>query len=165
MSMGLLIDENTPVVWRGPMINKSIQQFISQVNWGELDVLVVDLPPGTGDAQLTLGQTLVVDKVLIVTSPSITSTKVAIRAAAIWQKLSVPIAGVVENFSYYTLPDGRLDYPLGKDGGQIVAEKLGVPLLATLPIDPVMRELEEAGRSIDPNSPSARAYDELAQKL
>ncbi len=163
MSMALLIDENTPVVWRGPMINKSIQQFISQVNWGELDILVVDLPPGTGDAQLTLAQTLIVDEALIVTAPSLTSVKVAIRGAAIWKKLAVPIAGVVENFSYYALPDSTRDFPLGKDGGKTVAQELGVSLLAELPIDPALRQAEETGNL--PPDPSLAPYDKLAQKL
>jgi ATP-binding protein involved in chromosome partitioning len=172
MSMGLLIDDNAPVVWRGPMITKAIQQFITDVNWGELDYLIVDLPPGTGDAQLTLGQTLQLDGAIVVTTPQVAASQVAIRGAQMFHKLNIPVIGVIENMSYYITHDDkgveRRDYPFGAGGGEKVAEALQAPLLAQLPIDSHLRQNADAGRpilSVEETSESARIYKELAGKI
>lgn len=168
MSMGLLIDENAPVVWRGPMITKAIQQFIADVNWGELDTLVIDLPPGTGDAQLTLVQTLTLHGAVVVTTPQQAASQVAIRGAQMFAKVGVPVLGVVENMSYLVLPDGTREYVFGQGGGEATAHALRAPLLAQLPLDSHLRENADAGRpilAVEAASASARAYKELAQKL
>lgn len=169
MSMGLLVDEAAPVVWRGPMITKAIQQFVSQVAWGDLDYLIIDLPPGTGDAQLTLSNALTLDGVLIVTTPSTAAVKVATRGAALWEKVGVRVLGVIENMSYYELLGGHRDHPFGADGGRTVAEALHAPLLAQLPIDSALREATDAGNpplaAGAPTTPSHAAYAQLAQKV
>jgi len=165
MSMGLLVDENRPVVWRGPMINKAIHQFLSQVSWGELDYLIVDLPPGTGDAQLSLAQYIKLDGTLVVTTPQLAASQVCARGAQMWEKVEVRVLGVVENMSYYVLPGGQREFTFGSGGGKLVAEALGVELLAQLPLDGKLRELADKGQPIlmaAPESESARIYRELA---
>lgn len=168
MSMGLLLDENTPVVWRGPMINKTIQQFASHVLWGELDYLIIDLPPGTGDAQLTLAQTIDLDGAVIVTTPQAASVQVATRGAALFPKVNVPVLGVIENMSYYPLADGNRDFPFGQGGGAKVSDALKVPLLGQLPIDSTLRESSDAGTPIimaDPNRESSKVFAKMAKEL
>jgi ATP-binding protein involved in chromosome partitioning len=165
MSMGLLIDENKPVVWRGPMIDQTIKQFIEQVNWGGLDYLIIDLPPGTGDAQLSLAKRLALDGALVVTTPQMAASQVAARGAQMWGKVEVPVLGVIENMSYYPISGGRREFPFGSGGGRLVAETLGVPMLAELPIDGRLRELADKGQPIlaaNPDCESARIYKELA---
>lgn len=134
MSMGFLIDDNTPVVWRGPMIMKTIQQFAANVDWGELEVLVVDLPPGTGDAQLSLVQTLPLSGAVIVTTPQSVAVNVTQRGAMMFEKVNVPILGVIENMSFLAMPDGHKNYIFGKNGGNAVAEALESRLLGQIPL-------------------------------
>ena len=124
MSMGFLVDQDTPVVWRGPMIMKTIQQFAQNVNWGELKVLVVDLPPGTGDAQLSLVQTIPLDGAIIITTPQAAAFQVARRGARMFEKVNVPIMGVVENMSYLEAADGYRHAIFGEGGGEETANSL-----------------------------------------
>ncbi len=170
VSMGLLIQENQPVVWRGPMLNGIIRQFLYQVNWGERDVLVVDLPPGTGDAQLTLAQAVPMAGVVIVTTPQQVSLQDARRGLAMFLQMGVPVLGVVENMTAFIppdLPDRR--YALfGSGGGQLLADEAGVPLLAQLPMEMPVLEGGERGVPVVlalPTSASGRAFTELAAQL
>src|SRR5437764_11482249 len=139
MSMGFLVDDNTPVVWRGPMIMKTIQQFVQNVKWGELDVLLVDLPPGTGDAQLSLVQTLPLDGAMIVTTPQPAATNVARKGGLMFQKVNVPLIGVAENMSYFLDPSGKKHTLFGAGGGAATAERLVTGLLGQIPLIPEIR--------------------------
>ncbi len=145
MSMGLLLDDDSPVVWRGPMVTSAINQFIRDVDWGELDVLVVDLPPGTGDAQLALVQNLPVAGAVIVTTPQKAAVDVARRGARMFAKVNVPLLGVVENMSWIVLPDGSKNEIFGSGGGAKAAADLGTELLAQIPLDPAVRQGCDAG--------------------
>ena len=168
MSMGLLIDEMTPVVWRGPMIMKTIQQFSQNVDWGQLEVLVVDLPPGTGDAQLSLVQTIPLDGALIVTTPQAVAYQVARRGAMMFGKVNVPLIGVVENMSFMDLPNGETLYPFGKGGGQITANDLKAPLLGQIPMETKLRESGDVGVPMiigDPKSPCSLAFKKIANSV
>ncbi|WP_277510323.1 MULTISPECIES: P-loop NTPase [unclassified Ereboglobus] len=157
MSMGFLVDENTPVVWRGPMIMKAVQQFVQNVKWGELDVLLVDLPPGTGDAQLSLVQTLPLDGAVIVTTPQLAATQVARRGGLMFQKVNVPVLGVAENMSWFTDPAGLRHELFGSGGGAKTAESLGAPLLGQVPIQPEIREGGDLGAPIVVSAPQSEA--------
>lgn len=168
MSMGFLVDDNTPVVWRGPMIMKTIQQFVQNVKWGELDVLLVDLPPGTGDAQLSLVQTLPLDGAVIVTTPQPAATNVARKGGLMFQKVNVPLLGVAENMSYFVDPAGHKHLLFGEGGGIITAEKLGTSLLGQVPLIPEIRAGGDAGEPVvvsDPGSLAARTFAEIAETL
>lgn len=168
MSMGFLVDEDTPVVWRGPMIMKTIQQFAQQVNWGELEILVVDLPPGTGDAQLSLVQTLPLEGAVIVTTPQPAAANVARRGARMFDKVNVPLLGVVENMSYLEAADGSRQNLFGEGGGSETAESLGTQLLGQLPIDPNMRIGCDKGIPIvvsDPDSAAAQEFMKIARQI
>jgi ATP-binding protein involved in chromosome partitioning len=168
MSMGFLVDDNTPVVWRGPMIMKTIQQFVQNVKWGELDVLLVDLPPGTGDAQLSLVQTLPLDGALIVTTPQPAATNVARKGGLMFQKVNVPLLGVVENMSFFLDPTGQKHEVFGNGGGIITAEKLGTTLLGQVPLITEIREGGDTGMPIvvkAPDSPAGRTFREVAGTL
>ena len=125
MSMGFLIDPDTPVIWRGPMITKTVQQFVQNVQWGDLEVLLIDLPPGTGDAQLTLAQTLHLDGAILVTTPQLAATNVARRGGLMFRKVNVPLLGVAENMSDFVDPEGRRHDLFGGGGGSRLAEELG----------------------------------------
>ena len=141
MSMGLLIDEDSPVVWRGPMVMKTIQQFAANVEWGELDYLLIDLPPGTGDAQLSIVQTLPLDGAIIVTTPQKAAVDVARRGARMFEKVNVPILGVVENMSYLENPaNGNKEFLFGMGGGQQTADDLHTELLGMVPLNQEVRE-------------------------
>lgn len=157
MSMGLLVDPETPVVWRGPMIMKTIQQFAQNVDWGELEVLIVDLPPGTGDAQLSLVQTLPLDGALIVTTPQPAAYNVAVRGARMFEKVSVPLLGVAENMSFLGMPDGSRQAIFGEGGGRLSAEALETELLGQVPLDPAIREGSDRGLPIVVTHPDAEA--------
>jgi len=148
MSMGFLIDDNTPVVWRGPMIMKTVQQFVQNVKWGELDVLLVDLPPGTGDAQLSLVQILPLDGAVLVTTPQAAATNIARKGGLMFQKVNVPILGVAENMSYFTDPAGLRHELFGSGGGAATAEKLGTVLLGQVPLVSEIREGGDQGQPI-----------------
>jgi len=168
MSMGFLVDDNTPVVWRGPMIMKTIQQFVQNVKWGELDVLIVDLPPGTGDAQLSLVQTLPLDGAVIVTTPQPAATNVARKGGLMFQKVNVPLLGVAENMSWFTDSEGHKQTLFGSGGGILTAEKLGTTLLGQVPLIPAIREGGDAGTPIvvsEPQSPAAEVFRSIAETL
>ena len=145
ISMGLLIDENAPVIWRGPMIMKTISQFATNVRWGELDVLLIDLPPGTGDAQLSLAQSMALSGAVIVTTPQTAAVLVALRGAAMFEKVSVPILGVAENMSFLEDAEGRRQYLFGQGGGLKVATALNTELLGEVPLDPAIRQVGDHG--------------------
>ncbi len=168
MSMGFLVDENTPVVWRGPMIMKTIQQFVQNVKWGELDVLLVDLPPGTGDAQLSLVQTLPLDGAIIVTTPQLAATNVARKGGLMFQKVNVPLLGVAENMSYFLDPAGQKHELFGSGGGIITAERLGTTMLGQVPLISKIREGGDHGIPIvvtEPESPAGATFRDIAQAL
>ena len=168
MSMGFLVDDNTPVVWRGPMIMKTIQQFVQNVKWGELDVLIVDLPPGTGDAQLSLVQTLPLDGAVIVTTPQPAATNVARKGGLMFQKVNVPLLGVAENMSWFTDAAGHKQDLFGSGGGILTAERLGTVLLGQVPLIPAIREGGDAGMPVvvsEPRSPAAEVFHQIAQTL
>ncbi|MEB3259219.1 MAG: Mrp/NBP35 family ATP-binding protein [Cyanobacteriota bacterium] len=170
VSMGLLIGEDQPVIWRGPMLNGIIRQFLYQVAWGERDVLVVDLPPGTGDAQLSLAQAVPIDGGLIVTTPQNVSLQDARRGLAMFVQMGVPVLGVVENMSWFLPPDRpEQRYAIfGSGGGAMLAEEAGVALLAQLPLELLVREGGDQGHPVvlaHPDSATARAFSDLAETL
>jgi len=153
-------------VWRGPMIHSFIQQMLKDVNWGALDYLVFDMPPGTGDAQLSLSQVIPLSGVVMVTTPQEVALLDVRKAIAMFQKLNVPILGIVENMSYFVAPDTGKRYAIfGEGGGRKLAEEYGVPLLAQVPLDPATRQAGDEGTPITvrvPDSVQARAFRELA---
>ena len=161
MSIGFFVEQDAAVVWRGPMLHKALQQFLEDVDWGELDYLLIDLPPGTGDVSMTLAQLLPQAKFLIVTTPQPVAQKVARRSAEMATKLKLEIAGVIENMSGFVTPDGERFQIFGEGGGQLLAEELEVPLLAKVPLTMPLREQSDAGhaagllRSRRPGRPGA----------
>ena len=168
MSMGFLIGDDQPVIWRGPMIQKTIQQFIHQVDWGTLDFLLVDLPPGTGDAQLSLCQTVPLDGGVIVTTPQEASLGVVRKGVAMFEKVDVPILGLIENMSYFTAPDGSRVEIFGHGGGKAEAARKGLPFLGEVPLFTAIREGGDAGVPVvvsAPDSPAALAFIEVARTL
>ncbi len=168
MSMGFLVDDNTPVVWRGPMIMKTVQQFVQNVKWGELDLLLIDLPPGTGDAQLSLVQTIPLDGAVLVTTPQAAATNVARKGGLMFQKVNVPLLGVAENMSYFLDPAGNKHELFGAGGGVITAEKLGTSLLGQVPLVPEIRVGGDTGTPIvvgHPQSAAAQIFREIAETL
>lgn len=168
MSMGFLIDDNTPVVWRGPMVMKTVQQFVQNVRWGELDVLLVDLPPGTGDAQLSLVQTLPLDGAIIVTTPQPAATQVALKGGLMFQKVNVPILGVAENMSHFVDPSGKKHLLFGSGGGIATAERLGTVLLGEVPLSQDIREGGDRGEPVvvsDPEGSAAGVFRSIAESL
>lgn len=168
MSMGFLIEGDQPVIWRGPMIVKTIQQFFSAVEWGDLEVLLVDLPPGTGDAQLTLCQTVPLDGGVIVTTPQEASLGVVRKGIAMFQKVNVPILGIVENMSYYTTPSGQRVEIFGHGGGRTEAERQQVPFLGEVPLFTEIREAGDRGVPVvvaAPGEPPGQALIKVAEAL
>jgi ATP-binding protein involved in chromosome partitioning len=135
MSMGFLVPEKEAIIWRGPMVMGAVRQFLHDVHWGELDVLIIDLPPGTGDAQLTMIQTVPLSGALIVTTPQKVAVVDAERAISMFRSLEVPILGLIENMAWMELPDGTITHPFGSGGGVAIADEYGVPLLAQVPFD------------------------------
>ncbi|MBD2428764.1 Mrp/NBP35 family ATP-binding protein [Phormidium sp. FACHB-1136] len=170
VSMGFLIDRDQPVIWRGPMLNGVIRQFLYQVQWGELDYLIVDMPPGTGDAQLTLAQAVPMAGAVIVSTPQDVAIADARRGLRMFQQLNVPVLGVVENMSYFIPPDApekRYDI-FGSGGGEKIATDLGVPLLGCVPLETTVREGGDQGVPIVvqfPGSASAQALKAISQQL
>ena len=161
MSMGLLIDADAPVVWRGPMIMKTISQFATNVRWGELDVLLIDLPPGTGDAQLSIAQAMALSGAIIVTTPQTAAVAVALRGAAMFAKVGVPILGVAENMSFLEAADGSRQYLFGQGGGLKVATALQTILLGEVPLDQTIRVGGDHGIPVvisHPESNPARVF-------
>jgi len=157
MSMGFLVDEDTPVIWRGPMIMKTVQQFVQNVRWGELDVLLVDMPPGTGDAQLSLVQTLPLDGAILVTTPQTAATNIARKGGLMFQKVNVPILGVAENMSYFVDPAGNKHHLFGQGGGAAVAQKLETILLGEVPLLSEIRAGGDAGTPVVVTAPDSLA--------
>ncbi len=168
MSIGFLVKPGQPLIWRGPMLHSAIRQFLSDVEWGELDYLVIDLPPGTGDAQLSLAQSVPLSGGVIVTLPQAVSLEDARRGLEMFRELNVPILGVVENMSYLELPDGTQMDVFGSGGGQKLAQVAGVPYLGQIPMDPAVRVGGDEGTPIvvsNPDSASARAMRALAEQI
>lgn len=168
ISMGLLVQPGQPLIWRGPLLNSAIRQFLSDVEWGELDYLIVDLPPGTGDAALSLAQALPLSGAVIVTLPQLVSLEDAGRGLNMFKQLEVPILGVIENMSYLDLPDGtRMDI-FGSGGGKSLAGGMNVPFLGEIPIDQNVRIGGDSGKPIvvsNPDSPVAQSLRGIAERL
>jgi ATP-binding protein involved in chromosome partitioning len=168
MSIGFFIEQDAAVVWRGPMLHKALQQFLEDVDWGELDYLLIDLPPGTGDVSMTLAQLLPQAKFVIVTTPQPVAQKVARRSAEMATKLKLEIAGVIENMSGFVAPGGDRYQLFGEGGGQLLAEELDVPLLAKIPLTIALREQSDAGIPVvlsHPEDPAAQALRHGARGL
>ena len=168
MSMGFLLNDDQPVIWRGPMIQRTIQQFITVVDWGELDFLLVDLPPGTGDAQLTLCQTVPLDGGVIVTTPQEASLGVVRKGIAMFEKVNVPLLGIVENMSYFTTPNGERVEIFGHGGGRQEAERIKIPFLGEIPIYTAIREGGDRGMPVvvsAPDQPAGCAFLQVAEAL
>ena len=166
MSIGFFVDGDGAIPWRGPMLHRALEQFLSDVHWGELDYLVVDMPPGTGDISISLGQLLPQPDLLIVTTPQAAAQKVAMRAADVAAKTGMRVAGVVENMSHLVCSCcGEITRPFGEGGGRLLADELGVPLLSQVPLDEPLREASDAGTPLvlsHPHAASAAAIRELA---
>ena len=169
MSMGFLLGDDSPAIVRGPMATRYTQQFLRNVAWGELDYLVLDLPPGTGDIQLTIVQTVAVDGAVIVTTPQEVALIDARKAVAMFSKVNVPILGLIENMSWFECPsDGERYYIFGEGGGAAEAEKMGAPLLGQVPIDIETRERGDNGQPIalaDADNPVSASFHEAAGKI
>ena len=169
ISMGMLAGEETPVIWRGPMVAGIIQQFLEKVEWGELDYLVIDLPPGTGDAQLTLTQKAPITGAVIVTTPQEISLIDARRGLKMFQQVNVPVLGVVENMSYFICDGCNKRHTIFREGGgEKISKELNVPLLAKIPLNPLVAETSDAGQPVvasHPNSESAKSYIDLANTI
>ena len=169
MSLGFLVERDAPAIWRGPIIMKIVQQFLHDVNWGELDYFIVDLPPGTGDAQLSLVQATQVAGAVIVTTPQEMAVGDALRGAKMFERVGVPVIGVVENMSGFTDPEtGRRFELFSSGGGRRLAEEIGVPLLGSVPLQPRLAELADAGQPVlvaAPTSPAAQSLREVAGQL
>jgi ATP-binding protein involved in chromosome partitioning len=168
MSIGFFIEQDAAVVWRGPMLHKALQQFLEDVDWGELDYLLIDLPPGTGDVSMTLAQLLPQAKFVIVTTPQPVAQKVARRSAEMATKLKLEVAGVIENMSGFVTPGGERYQLFGEGGGQLLAQELDVPLLAKIPLTIALREQSDAGIPVvlsDPEDPAAQALRHGARGL
>jgi len=168
MSIGFFVEEDAAVVWRGPMLHKALTQFLEDVAWGELDYLLVDLPPGTGDVSMTLAQLLPQAQFVIVTTPQPTAQKVARRAAQMAGKVSLEIAGIVENMAGFTTPSGERFQIFGEGGGQELADELDVPLLGKVPLTMPLRAQADAGTPLvftDPDDPAAQAIRHAARGI
>ena len=155
MSIGFLVEPDQPLIWRGPMLHSAIRQFLTDVAWGELDYLIVDLPPGTGDAGLSLAQTLPLSGGVIVTLPQQVSLDDARRGLEMFRQLNVPIIGVVENMSYLELPDGSKMDVFGTGGGKLLAQQSGVPFIGSIPMDPIVREGGDSGVPVVVSAPDS----------
>jgi ATP-binding protein involved in chromosome partitioning len=169
ISLGFLIERDAPAIWRGPIIVKIINQFLQDVDWGKLDYFVVDLPPGTGDAQLTLAQAVRMKGAVIVTTPQEMAVGDALRGAKMFDRVGVPVLGVVENMSYFTCPScGERSEIFLEGGGARLSEELGVPLLGRIPLQAGMADQADAGKPVvvaEPQSPAAEALGEIVKRL
>jgi ATP-binding protein involved in chromosome partitioning len=159
MSMGLLVEPTEAMIWRGPMVMGAVRQFLQDTNWGDTDVLVIDLPPGTGDTQLTLIQAVDLAGAVIVTTPQDVALADAVRGVSMFEKLGVPLLGLVENMAYYELPDGTRDHVFGEGGGARLAERAGMPLLGQVPLQTALC------RSADQGLPAALGEGPLAESF
>jgi ATP-binding protein involved in chromosome partitioning len=169
MSMGFLVEEDAPMIWRGPMVMSALEQLFYKVAWGELDILVVDLPPGTGDAQLTLTQRVLVSGAIVVSTPQDIALIDARRGANMFKKVDVPILGIIENMSYFACPKcGEVSHIFGHHGARQTAQQMGLDFLGEVPLHIDIRETSDAGRPIvisQADSSSAKAYAAIAQKV
>ena len=169
MSMGFLVKGDQPMAWRGPMLHSVVSQFCHKVNWGKLDYLIVDMPPGTGDVQLSLSQFVPVTGAVMVTTPQEVSMQDVRKALAMFEKVRIPLLGIVENMSFFEVPGtGERHFLFGQDGGRALASKYGTELLAQIPIVQKVREGGDAGRPIvvsDPSSPVAGQFRALARSV
>ena len=169
MSIGFFLDENNPVIWRGPMVHGAIQQFLRDVDWGELDYLVVDLPPGTGDAPLSLSQLVPMSGVVIVTTPQDVALQDVSKGIGMFRRLEVPVVGVVENMSYFVCPNCGTQHEIfGTGGGERIARHYGLPFLGKLPLQTAIREGGDEGRPFilaNPRAPESEAYRVVAGEL
>jgi ATP-binding protein involved in chromosome partitioning len=169
LSMGFLVDPNDAVVWRGPMVTSAVRQFLGDADWGELDYLILDLPPGTGDIQLTVVQTAPLTGAIIISTPQDVALADARKGVAMFHKVNVPVLGIVENMAYFTPPDlpDRKYYLFGEGGARRLAQELGVPLLGEVPIEQAVREGSDEGEPVvlgAPDSLSARAFFSIAER-
>jgi ATP-binding protein involved in chromosome partitioning len=163
ISLGLFVDPEEAIIWRGPMVMGAIRQFIQQTSWGGVDYLIIDLPPGTGDAQLTLIKAVTIASAIIISTPQPVALADAIRGIAMFQQLKVPLLGLVENMAYYELPDGTRDYIFGEGGGQKTADRFNTPLLAQLPLRSAIRACGDTGEPIAlGDSPTAQIFADIA---
>ncbi len=168
ISIGYFVPEGQAVIWRGPMLHKALEQFLTDVYWDEPDFLLIDMPPGTGDIALSLSQYLPRGEVYVVTTPQPAAQKVARLSAAMAEKVNLPVKGVIENMSWFTGDDGKRYELFGSGGGQELAAELGVPLLAQLPLVPALRQGGDDGRpitAVDPDSESAAAFRAIAERI
>jgi len=168
MSIGFFVEENAAVVWRGPMLHKAIQQFLEDVAWGELEYLLLDLPPGTGDVSMTLAQLLPQAKFVLVTTPQPAAQTVAKRAADMAKKFDLELLGAIENMSGFTTPQGERITIFGEGGGQLLADELDVPLLGKVPLSEALREHADAGTPLataDPDAPASQAIRQAARGI
>ncbi len=168
ISVGFFVSDETPVIWRGPMLHKALEQFLVDVYWGDLDFLLLDMPPGTGDVALSMGQYLPKSEILVVTTPQPAAQRVAQRSAYAARQLKLPLRGVIENMSWFIGDDGKKYLLFGEGGGKVLADDLGVPLLAQLPLVPDIRAGGDDGVPItagEPDSEISKAYDELASAV
>jgi ATP-binding protein involved in chromosome partitioning len=169
MSLGFVVEMDTPVIWRGPMVMRAIEQMLGDVDWGELDVMVLDLPPGTGDAQLTVTQKVPLTGALIVTTPQDVALIDARKGLAMFRKVDVPVLGIVENMASFVCPHcGRETAIFRSGGGERTARELGVPFLGSIPLDPAIAEGGDAGNPIvvaQPDGPHAAAFERLAEAV
>src|SRR6188768_1528385 len=169
MSMGLLVKSDQPLIWRGPMAHRALQQCLFDVDWGELDYLIVDLPPGTGDVHLTLAQAVPLTGAVIVSTPQDVGLRISLKTLRMFQQTRVPILGIVENMSYYICPhcDSK-DYIFGQGGGRRAADQLGIPFLGEVPLDLAIRTQSDIGKPIviaQPDAASARNLREISERL
>jgi len=169
MSIGFMVDEETPMIWRGPMVMSAITQMLREVNWGDLDVMIVDMPPGTGDAQLTMAQATPLSGAVIVSTPQDLALLDARRGVAMFQRTEIPVLGIVENMATYICPNcGHVEHIFGHGGARDEAEKLGVPFLGEVPLNMAIRETSDAGRpvtALQPDGPFATVYRGIAGAL
>ena len=169
MSMGFLVDPKQPLIWRGPMLHSAIRQFLQDVEWGDLDYLIIDLPPGTGDAGLSLAQSLSLSGAVVVTTPQQVAITDVVRSLGMFEQLNVPVLGIVENMSYFVAPDTGHRYDIfGHGGGATMAQEMGVPFLGEVPLEPAVRQGGDEGTPIviqDADSVAAQAIRQLARTI
>ena len=162
MSIGFLIDEDQPVIWRGPMVHSAIKQMATDTSWGDIDILIVDMPPGTGDAQITVSQHLPLDGAIIISTPQPVALNDAKKAIGMFNKVNIRILGIVENMSYFLLPDGQREDIFGKDGAKNLAENININFLGSIPLDKEIRINSDQG---DPTNLKKDYFDKIASKL